>query len=454
MRDNERTEYQDFSDLLDFYRNQAKKAPKGVSLKKEKNKSLGLQFVLCEKRVAKTCNESFTHSGIIKAIDKAFLVKDALSKFTNTLDFWAWYDKEILGKNDIINNLKTYQTIFNEIETEYFAGRNKNTKRKRSKDLLSDQYSFKDAYQRFFEKFVNTNEYPSVSNIKEALFNCDQGTKSFKGMYFICKQIATRLNHKEILEYLATIDYEQTIFNDKQSISFDEFKNWYLTTKESVLNKTNSLQKNAGLSWLWVTSMCVMYGLRPSEIAASLNLTNSYTINGTTLKALNDPDNKDMLLYLGDFTYFGASIKTGKRLCTPLCLDQNFIKDFDIKNILLPITTSKAPTQFNRNHHKWLTRNDCPVSQTYTFRHLGNQLGEKYGIPSEIRARSLGHSDHVNVTTYKKRDNIQTTIDLLKNHSKQPLSYDLAKCQLENLGLDLNDKSVKLILNVIYQLNK
>jgi hypothetical protein len=53
------TDYKDFSDLLDFYNTQKSKTPKGVSLKKEKNKTLSLQFTLCDKRIAKTCNEPY-----------------------------------------------------------------------------------------------------------------------------------------------------------------------------------------------------------------------------------------------------------------------------------------------------------------------------------------------------------------------------------------------------------
>jgi hypothetical protein len=98
-----------------------------------------------------------------------------------------------------------------------------------------------------------------------------------------------------------------------------------------------------------------------------------------------------------------------------------------------------------------MTYHKAPATEIYAFRHLGNQLGEMYGVPQEVRARSMGHSVQQNDTTYKKRKNLKTTVDILLNHSKQPLSLELAKSELERLGI-LNDPSVQLALKIIYQL--
>jgi hypothetical protein len=63
----------------------------------------------------------------------------------------------------------------------------------------------------------------------------------------------------------------------------------------------------------------------------------------------------------------------------------------------------------------------------------------------------MGHSVQQNDTTYKKRKNLQTTVDILLSHSKQPLSLELAESELERLGI-LDDSSVQLALKIIYQL--
>ena len=76
-----------------------------------------------------------------------------------------------------------------------------------------------------------------------------------------------------------------------------------------------------------------------------------------------------------------------------------------------------------------------------------------YGIPQEIRARSMGHSTIVNETVYKKRSNVQTTIDLLTNSSKQPMSLEMAKESLMNKGIELSNETVKSVLVVVYQLD-
>jgi hypothetical protein len=206
--------------------------------------------------------------------------------------------------------------------------------------------------------------------------------------------------------------------------------------------------------------MCVLYGLRPSELAAAKNLTNPITIDGVTFKALNDKTNKDLLLVLDDYTYFGTSIKTGGRICVPMVTDKKLIERLHIQSPSLPILNSNDSckarskvTRFDNTFHTWLSNNQCPVTQKYAFRHLANQLGEQYGIPQEIRARCLGHSVNVNDTVYKARNNTQTTVDLLTKHSKHPLPLEMAKSQLESLGFNLDDTSVKAILRVIYQLD-
>jgi hypothetical protein len=428
--------------------------PKGISFKIQNNKYLYLQWnsPLTGGRTSRNCNVPFDESGVYQARDKAWKIKDALSKFENVSDFEEWYKKEIESVKELVNDFKTYREIFQEIEDEYFNGYNKFTKRPRSRDISSDKESFEDYYKDVFDKFSNWDKNPSWDEIKSVLFSWTQGTQTFKDAYFVCKKIASKsYNAKSLLPLFDEIDYKIVKRREAQSIDLKTFLEWHKQkTEESAYTDTFEEVKE---SWLWVTSMCALYALRPSEIAAAINLDKPYTKDGVTIPAINNPENKTMLLVLGDFMYTGASIKTGGRICKPVTTNEALLNRLRIRKISLPITESKKAGGFNKSHRQWLSNNNCPVTQAYAFRHLGNQLGEMYGIPQEIRARSMGHSTQQNDTTYKKRKNLKTTVDILTNHSKMPLSYDMAKDELERLGFDLEDKSVKAILRVIYQLD-
>ncbi|MDD1416702.1 hypothetical protein MEN41_19390 [Dolichospermum sp. ST_con] len=451
--------YSDFEDLLKNFKLVSKRLPTGIGFKRENQKSgtyLRFQFTLGDKRVTRASGCDFSEIGFVQALDKAIKIRHALDTITSITQFEEWYEQTILGKNQITDDRITYREIFTQIETKYWSSRNKNTKRKRSQAIANDLASYQRQYDYVFKRFNNWDIQPNWEDIKAVLLSWEQGTKSFQNSYSVVKKIIGYCpNADKMLALLADIDSKQTEFKQKQSISLEQFLEWHTL----ALSDSNTRYENNRKSWLWVASMCVVYGLRPTEIAAALNLDKLYTKDGVTIPAINNPDNHDLLLVLGDRTYFGITIKTGSRICKPMTLNAKLLEQLAVRNPYLPVyehdLNSKSETVCNgfsarlrANLMLW----KCPVTQAYAFRHLSNQLGEKYGIPQEIRARSLGHSVAVNESTYKKRSNLQTTVDLLTNHSKQPLSLDMAVNQLESLGFDVDDKSVKAILKVIYQL--
>ena len=450
--------YENFSDLINLYKSLSKQLPTGISFKKQ-GKYLYLQFIHpgTSQRLPGKFDYGFTYEGLVKAKEAAFKIRHALDTITTTTDFWEWYDREILGKNEIVNNCITYREIFETIEAKYWNGRNKNTKRKRSKDNVSDIASFNLTYGKIFKRFTDWDKQPTWDDIKLVLFSWEQGSKLFKDSYSVIKRIINYCpNSDRLLALLSEIDYKQTEFRNKQSISLNQFLDWHNKALSDALPHHLEIRR----SWLWVASMCVVYGLRPSEIAAALNLTKPYYKDGITIPAINDPNNKELLLVLGDKTYFGTTIKTGARVCKPMTLDPGLIERLEIGRPRLPEYKPKSDTKavsviqgFSIRFRDYLMDWKCPVTQAYAFRHLSNQLGELNGIPQEIRARSLGHSVTVNEQTYKKRSNFQTSIDLLTKHSKDPLSLTMATQQLDSIGFDLNDPSVKAILKVIYQLD-
>jgi hypothetical protein len=448
-------------ELFIFFKKKQKECPKGISLRRE-GKNLYLVFIWPDihKRLPKGCNCDFTEIGIITAVDKANKICNALKTLKLASEFWSWYDSSILEKNTLENDLLTYREIFTQIENEYFNGRNKNTKRKRSKDIPNDIATFHCYYGHIFLCFPDLDAYPTWEVIKSILFSWKQGSKTFKDVYSVIKKICEMsANSKELLVKLSKIKCEQTEFKKIQSISLEQFLTWYKEQLDSIPTIKDPNHRKAKKSWLWVIAIILVYGLRPTEVTAAKNLTKPVTIGEVVIPALNDPDNHDLLLVLDDFTYFGTSIKTGGRICKPMVTDKELIDLLDIKNPDLPICNPQPDSKaistidlFANNLRRKLKNYKCPVTETYALRHLANQLGELYGIPQEIRARSLGHSVAMNDSVYKARNNTQTTIDLLTNHSKLPISLNLAKEKLTAMGINTTDPTVETIIRVIYQL--
>ena len=461
----ETTAYKGYADILAFYKRKAKDCPKGVRLKLMKGSLLRFQFKdpANGTMINRASGEQFTDSGIVNAVDKAWEIAKALERLDTIGDFWLWYEQNILGKKELENNLKTYREIFQEIEDNYFKGKHKNTKRQRSRDISNDVDTFESFYQSVFKRFIvariKLDNSPCLADIKTviAVLNdgekSKQGTKTFKNAKGVLLAIA-RLSHdsKRITEYLGGLDFEQTIFSDKQSIDYETYLAWLNETKLSIANQRHRIHRDSGLAWLWVSAMCNCYGLRPSEIMAAKNIDIAHTVDGVTFPAITDPSNKTKLLYVGDWTHNGCSVKTGKRPCLPLA-SLKVMNDLKIEDFPgLPNIQSTASKAISKGYRDFLKNHNSPVTQAYAFRHLSNQMGEMNGIPQEIRARSLGHSVAVNESVYKKRSNLKTSVDILTNHPKQQLPLDLALSMLQDMGVDTDNKSVKLILKVIYQI--
>lgn len=462
----------DYAKFVDAYNRHKGDCPRGVRLKLQKGKNGSYQLYLQFKhpgtgvRSPKPCGVRCTPAGVIKAVEKAHKVREALDTISKASDFWQWYETEVLEKNEIIDDIRTYRDIFKEIEDEYFSGYNRNTKRPRSREFVSDLSSFDSYYGVVFRLFPNWDIPPSWDSLKTALYTPLVkggqliGSKTFKDRYAVIQLIAEKSPNKQVLlDKLAPIDATQTIKKKKQRISLDEFKGWMNEAWRYAETIKNQKHYEARKSWLWVAGMTVMYGLRPTEIAAAVNLFKPFrTEDGVIIPAISDPDNKDNYLVLGDFTYFGPSIKTGGRIIAPVPSPEMF----NFLNLKTPRLPEYKPnpnskpativTGFDKAFSKRMEKANCPITEKYAFRRLFNLLGEKYGLPIELRARLMGHSTIVNENKYKT-EGIDATLEVIKGSARNPLTYDAAIEALQGLGIDTNDESVKLILRVIYRLN-
>ncbi|MDT9298051.1 MAG: recombinase, partial [Arthrospira platensis PCC 7345] len=268
-----------------------------------------------------------------------------------------------------------------------------------------------------------------------------------------------------LLKQLEPINAKQTQFKKKQRIGIDAFKDWWYSAKQEAYTVKNPQHQSSRHSWLWVTGMAVMYGLRPTEIAAAVNLTKPFvTEDGVIIKALSDPDNQDNYLVLGDYVYFTdaegrkVSIKTGGRIVAPIPSPEMF-KLLELKQPLLPEYSHKKGVQprsiiggFDKKFTNIIFSMKCPVTQKYAFRRLYNLLGEKYGLPIELRARLMGHSTIVNESKYKTKG-IDATLEVLDGCSKLPIPLNVAIERLTALGVDIDSSEAKLFLGVIYQID-
>ncbi|MEG3436394.1 hypothetical protein V0288_04615 [Pannus brasiliensis CCIBt3594] len=458
-----------YSDLIRFWdRKRAElKELKGISLKNEKGKTIGLQFTLAGKRVARSLGEPFTEDGMVKAVVKARKVYEFLQRCDSVTEFESWYRDEILGENVVKDDRLTYRQIFDRIETEYWQGVDKNTKKPRQlsngQTLKNHVVSYHETYGRFLNYFEDWDKYPSWEELERVLFSWQQGTKSFKDAYSVIKKIVfyfPKSFKADCLNKLDCINPRQTIFREKTRITEKEFLDWHNQAYEIALNHSQKSHGNARLGWLWVASMAFVYGLRPTEIAAAQNLVNPYqTKSGEVIKAISDPSNKDLILVLGELTYFGIKIKTGGRICKPLTLDREIIEQLRIQDVRLPIYTPRPNSNeksvvngFTNNFRKSMISMGCPTTQCYAFRHAGNAQGEKSGIPQEIRARSMGHSKEVNDRIYRDESNEDIALEILMNHSRQPLTHKEALFELEANGIDVNDPMVSAVLKIIYRM--
>ncbi|MFO7091371.1 site-specific integrase [Limnospira platensis] len=454
--------YQGFQDILEFFNLSRKQCPKGARIKRNRG-TIQLDITTdpeTGERKQRGCNCQFTPEGIRKAVDKAWLVHKSLDgQFQSVSEWLDWYKATILDENKtpLENDLITYRQVFKEMEDDYFNGVHKNTKRKRSRDIASDVKSFKACFLDVFNKVTDWDDYVNWEGIKKALYSPLQdgsnpiGSKTFKDRYYRLKQVAEHAGCKKALEKLEKINPTQTVFTESQSVDLDTLLG--LLDKERNTDYENSRERQARDGWCWVSAMCALYGLRPSEIAASQNLDKTVKIDGITFPAISDPNNLELVLVIGEFTYFGSSTKTGQRLAIPMSKDKALINRLGIHNVCLPITNAKDPSGFNDNHRKWLKHHKWGFTQALAFRHLANQLGEMNGIPQEIRARCFGHSVAINDSKYKKRRNLATELGILTRHHRQPLPLDMAKQTLLNHGIDPESPEMKAGLRLIYQLD-
>ncbi|AFZ36673.1 hypothetical protein Sta7437_3165 [Stanieria cyanosphaera PCC 7437] len=300
-----------------------------------KNQTIALQFKVGKSsRSQHGCNCSFTLDGMVEALSKANKVAEAL-KSTSETEFWQWYDREIKQIGKINNDLLTFGNAIAKVEDDFW-NRPSRTRRKRDRGNSSDVSSWNSTYGRFYS-LLPTNENVIWQPIARLISQYEQGSRSYQYVVMALKKLARVIKRNDLLEELENIDTTQTSFLDLQTITLEEFLRW----RNEVLGITASLHPNADIStrkrWLWAFSMQVVYGLRIHEVFAIQNLDKPFTTKDkVVIPALNDLDNTDNLIVIGEFTSIGTTTKTKYRIARPMLPPKypNLIDLLEIKSAM------------------------------------------------------------------------------------------------------------------------
>ena len=452
-----------YETLLKDFKRYKKQAPRGITLVREKN-NIYLQFKTPNKSRSKYgCNCTFTLDGIVSALSKAKKVSEALKTFTSESEFWEWYNKEIKEVRKIENDLLTFREAIAVIENDFWSRKDRR-KQKRIKGHPSHQASWNRTYKEYY-KHLPQDKVINLKDILVTLNRWQQGSKSYKDAMSAYRGLARKNGYESIYKQLKKINSTQTEFQELQTVTLEDYMEW----RDRVLGITVELSPRCHLdvrkAWIWVFGMQIIYGLRISEIFAIKNLDKpAYNNKGKLIvHAYNDIiNNPHRLLYLGKETNIGTTIKTGERLARPMIPPKypNLYFDWDLQVPKLPDIKPKldsTPETITGFHHRAararLKNWNAPFTQTHADRHLGNLLGVQAGIPLEIRAQSMGHTPMMNDRGYKKRQGIQTQIDVLTQSNKQAIDFTSGLLEAKQIIKKYPNSSVAVVelISKIYQ---
>ncbi len=449
-----------YETLLSDFKRYQKQTPRGVGMAK-KGQNIYLQFKTPNAaRKQYACGCTFTLDGMVEALKKSKQVAEALKTLNSEVEFWQWYDKEIKQESQLKNDQITFGEAIKKVEDDFWNTPSR-TKRERDRNNPSDESSWYRTYGGFYKHLSSSNKV-CLSEITGVINRQGRGTRNYKYVISAMKKLARMAKRQDILEVLDEINVTQTQNAELQTVKLETFLSW----REETLGITRSLGNGCNLelrkSWLWAFSMQVVYGLRISEVFAIKNLTEPYvTKDGESIAALSDTNNTKNLIYIGDKTNLGTTVKTGARIARPLIPPKHpdLLERLEIKTPLLPSNTPKLgnnetirkfPATTARN---LLTKWNAPFTQTHALRHLANINGIQAGIPQEVRAQSLGHTVQMNESVYKKRQSTQTTIDLLLNSNQNAIDFVTALAEAKKLVAENQDDKevITRLLSIIYQ---
>ncbi len=453
---------------------------KGVSLRKQDNNTFYLRFkTKTSSRKDWTTGLKLNQADLLKVIDYAKLVHEKLLVYESELEFENWYNQTIKGKNNQIfdNNQITFKEALSNLYG-WFMSQTDRRGYNRKDNLVSSNSSFEGTYQRYLKVLPLDNQV----NIEDCSILVNNYYPDHPKSY---RESITSV--RKLLEvnqlYSLKEQWEKQNFRITNKRNKNERKVKKQTiTEEQILNLYEAVIKNIEIlikcrytevrEWLNAIMIAFIYGLRPIEAFAIKNLECDYQDKqgnhypAVSKNSIFNPDNPYSIIYIDSHTRIATTVKTGDRQARPLCtLTSNLWLTFNLaKNCQLPNynpnPNSKEKTQvqaygnrIGRYLEKWSTKFlGIVITQSYSLRRGGNVNGASYGIPSEIRAQSMGHSRLLNETTYMESMTSEQQRKILMSQVN-PISLDQALRLMDNLEFqdEAKIKAIKLI-ELIYQI--
>jgi hypothetical protein len=319
--------YQGYQDIVDYYKLIRKQSPMGVSITKQGNR-LYLQFKTPnKKRSPYGCNENFTLIGLNRSLEKAHLVANKLKHYDSELEFWQWYDLEIKGiNNNSKNDLITFQEAFDYVES-WFFGSLDNRGLLRSKTNKSDQRSYSRQYGCNFNIIQNPNEQVKLQIILDSIKSKypnkyeKRHQECITAFLKLCEVNNLTLIYAQLSKYKIKKENQIVKKRKKQSISLDEFIQFFNLATNNNCSKHELIYLQERKAYFWLFSLQVIYGLRIADTLAIKNIFDNYIPANDPMSDDDDTycyqalvKSSNNVIYIGNYTCYGAKIKTGKRI--------------------------------------------------------------------------------------------------------------------------------------------
>ncbi len=476
-----------FEYLLQAYKETQKSivsSYRGISLTKKAKNILYLQFKTNDRtRKQYSTDLRLDQRGLVQIVEYARLVYEKLRNYESELEFDNWYNETIRGINNtnktkVSDNGITFKQAIDNLY-DWFMSHTDRRGYKRKDNLVSSNNSFDATYLGYLknlplDNLVNLDDclavvnryYPEHPKSYRESITAVRKLLEINELYHLKDQWDKQRFHK------TNNRNKKERVSKKQIITEDQI----ITLHNSVIENIDQLTKNGFKEVrLWLNAIMIgfIYGIRPIETFAIKNLDSDYKDSyGNYYPAISknnsfNADNPYSIIYIGTHTRIGTTVKTGDRQARPLCtLTSNLWTTFDIvQNYQLP-SYDPSPNSKEQTQVKAYSKAMCDrlkpwskrfleleITQSYSLRRGGNVNGASYGIPSEIRAQSMGHSRLLNETTYLESMTSEQQRKILMSQVN-PISLDHALRLINELDFaDKKDKAIKLI-ELIYQIKK
>lgn len=425
----------------------------GVAIKRVATKSgyaLSLQFTSPEGRKNIGCGVKWNAEGIALAEQYARKVGNKLlhKEFTT-----EWYNREILKEVEPTEPVKKAKTIG---------------------ELIADFKAHFDATHQPGQRSVNTQERnyniylkrfnPDTTLSQDEIKRVIESTKSNSANRARClmviksfiKFVGELPKYADVLEtYKGSCKYERK----ERKIPKDEAIEVAFATKFIPNKRCKKDNLDSYPQWQWVFGIMATYGLRDHEVWTIENLFEPTEFKGQTIPALNDPSNTQNLIIVDG--------KTGRRLAMPVSpKGKNWVELFDLKNPKpkeIDISGYKAGHLAYGNALAQKFDESKIAFTPYDLRHAFNHRCRENGIDTSTAALTMGHSEMMNSSTYKRHMKAERVVSILTNAIEAQkvveAKLDLEQAMAQAIALmadDSLDKSEALskLLAAIYGLSQ